>query len=580
MLAAVKSAARGGNRVLAVERAVFARLDMFLMGAELWAAQDELSDAHECLDLFAWLLRHVEPEIRAAQGDLMEALERYAPNFYSMVRERLRECVGFTIEEPSLTRESIQAAVRVALNLDGLRLGHGESLCAGAIDHVRPFAKFRRRWSWRRIARACVADWSHDAATFARACRVLRRTRATSDSQQSLCTVFGSAIGGPPDPERRSVELIASVSGDSVRVAVRSSSENHDFGEASDLALGVATTDSDSDWGGVGGARDAAEQAFLGTSDAAEEVRKAIRMSAACAYPVLLLGETGVGKELVARTIHRLSPRGERDLVVADCACAVDSLMESELFGHERGAFTGAVERRAGLFGQANGSTIFLDEINCMSQRMQAALLRVLESREYRRVGAPRTERSDFRVVAAAQPTLHSALERGEFRADLYYRLATIRIEIPPLRSRPEDAILIAKVIGARMGLRIAPAALRLIEELKWPGNVRQLRNVLSLAGLCRTAGRVERSHLEMALEGTLPGSLVTKRGREGALRLDAPLELAMRGLGSGKQFCAQDYARVVGVSQRTAQRHLARMCRIGQATRIGAGRSCAYMFE
>ncbi len=216
---------------------------------------------------------------------------------------------------------------------------------------------------------------------------------------------------------------------------------------------------------------------------------------------VLLGGETGTGKDVVARAIHAASPRRERPMIVVDCGAVVGSLIESELFGHEKGAFTGATMARQGAFELADGGTLFLDEIGELPLDLQPKLLRVLEQRSFRPVGGNKERRVDIRVVAATKRNLKMEVERGKFREDLYFRLAVVPIELPPLRERLEDLPLLVERLLAQLSaehpdqppLEIAPAALNALAEHEWPGNVRELRNVLARAAyLARAAGEHE----------------------------------------------------------------------------------------
>jgi formate hydrogenlyase transcriptional activator len=201
---------------------------------------------------------------------------------------------------------------------------------------------------------------------------------------------------------------------------------------------------------------------------------------------VLVLGETGTGKELIARAIHDRSPRRARAFVKLNCAAIPSGLLESELFGHERGAFTGAVAQRLGRFEQANGGTLFLDEVGDMPLDLQAKLLRVLQEREFERVGATRSTRVDVRLVAATNRDLHEMMEDGRFREDLYYRLNVFPISLPPLRERPEDVEPLVRHFVARLERRmqrrietIPDDTLAALRRHSWPGNVRELENLV-----------------------------------------------------------------------------------------------------
>ena len=229
--------------------------------------------------------------------------------------------------------------------------------------------------------------------------------------------------------------------------------------------------------------------AIVGESAALRDAIGKIALVAPTDSSVLILGETGTGKELVARAVHAASPRAHRPLIKVNCAALPSGLIESELFGHERGAFTGATEKRIGRFELASGGTIFLDEIGDMPLEVQAKLLRALQEREFERVGGTRTLAVDARVVAATNRNLADAVAAGAFRADLYYRLNVFPIALPPLRERRQDiALLVHYFVGRhapRIGRRIArvpPEAMRRLTEYDWPGNVRELEHVVERA--------------------------------------------------------------------------------------------------
>jgi formate hydrogenlyase transcriptional activator len=228
---------------------------------------------------------------------------------------------------------------------------------------------------------------------------------------------------------------------------------------------------------------------ILGRSAALRGVMERVARVAPTTATVLITGETGTGKELIARAIHAASPRAKRPLVRVNCAALPEGLLASELFGHERGSFTGAVERRKGRFELANGGTIFLDEIGELSPAMQVALLRVLQEGEFERVGGTETLKTDVRVVAATNRNLAEAVRQGRFRADLLFRLNVVPIAVPPLRERAGDVRLIAehhaRHYASTIGKRVAglsPMALATLEAYPWPGNVRELQNVVERA--------------------------------------------------------------------------------------------------
>jgi transcriptional regulator with GAF, ATPase, and Fis domain len=227
---------------------------------------------------------------------------------------------------------------------------------------------------------------------------------------------------------------------------------------------------------------------LIGRSAAMERIFNLIENLEHSEATVLLTGDSGTGKEVVARAIHTHSPRRDGPLVAVNCGALPGELLESELFGHVRGAFTGAVRDRAGRFEAAAGGTLLLDEVADLPLQLQVKLLRVLQERTFERVGETRTRKTDARIIAATNVDLRRAVQDGRFREDLYYRLRVVPIEIPPLRARREDieplaTFLLARV-GARQGraLRFSPDVLRLLLEHDWPGNVRELENVLEFA--------------------------------------------------------------------------------------------------
>ncbi len=236
--------------------------------------------------------------------------------------------------------------------------------------------------------------------------------------------------------------------------------------------------------------RDQVGQAeFIGRSLVMEKIFRALRDVAPTMASVLIEGETGTGKELVARALHRLGARSEKPLITINCAALHEGLLESELFGHVKGAFTGAVRNKQGKFALADGGTIFLDEIGDMALSVQAKLLRVLVSGEFQQVGGEKTHYVDVRVLAATNKDLRAAVAVGEFREDLYYRLNVIQFTLPPLRERPGDVALLSQYfceqIAKREQRQVAypeREAMRLLESSPWPGNVRELENVIERA--------------------------------------------------------------------------------------------------
>ena len=289
---------------------------------------------------------------------------------------------------------------------------------------------------------------------------------------------------------------------------------------------------------------------------------------------VLITGESGTGKEVLARAIHRMSKRSGGPFVAINCAAIPEQLLESELFGHARGAFTGATGERAGLFEEATDGTLLLDEIGDLPAGLQAKLLRVLEEREVRRVGESKSRPVNARLIAATARRLEEARAAGEFRDDLYYRLNVVELEVPPLRDRPEDvpALLahFAQRTAKRLGRAISfsPQALAYLSHYKWPGNVRELRNAVERAAVLSESGRLEREsflfgaassphgngngngngngHGDAVDHAVIGGDLVLK-GRVEALERDL-VQQALQASGGSRREAAD----LLGVSLRT----------------------------
>jgi DNA-binding NtrC family response regulator len=247
---------------------------------------------------------------------------------------------------------------------------------------------------------------------------------------------------------------------------------------------------------------------IVGESEALRATIDVVRKVADSEATTLVLGESGAGKELIARAIHYNSPRAARPFVAVNCGAIPEELLESELFGHVRGAFTGALRDRVGRFAAANGGTLFLDEIGDMSSRLQTKVLRVLQEREYEPVGSSRTERADVRIVAATNQNLPELIRERRFREDLYFRLAVVPIEVPPLRSRREDIPLLVRYF-MEVQRRTYPeiqgvteAALKRMVEYDWPGNVRELQGLVERLVILRRSGWIDESDLPASVAG------------------------------------------------------------------------------
>ena len=242
---------------------------------------------------------------------------------------------------------------------------------------------------------------------------------------------------------------------------------------------------------------------IIGHSPRMRAIYQVLEQAAPTPASMLILGESGTGKELVAQTIHQLSPRAQAPFVALNCAAIPDTLLESEIFGHEKGAFTGATERRAGCFELADRGTLFLDEIAEMTPATQVKLLRVLQERRFRRLGGRVEQEVDVRVIAATNLDPQVAIRDGKLRDDLYYRLNVFSIALPPLRQRKEDLPLLIQAFIDEFNLRdrrhvkaVSPDAMRAIERYDWPGNVRELRNVIERATILARGDVIEAAHL------------------------------------------------------------------------------------
>jgi two-component system, NtrC family, response regulator AtoC len=307
---------------------------------------------------------------------------------------------------------------------------------------------------------------------------------------------------------------------------------------------------------------------MLGDSPAISEVQSLIRRAATSNATVLIRGESGAGKEVIARRIHELGPRSRAPFVKVHCAALPEALLESELFGHEKGAFTGANSRKPGRLEIADGGTLFLDEIGDITASTQVKLLRVLQDKQYERVGGTRTIQADVRFIAATHRPLEDMIRRGEFREDLYYRLNVIPIVAPPLRSRPDDIAMLVRhfcaAFGAQNGrphIHVTPEAMTLLRVQPWPGNVRQLQNFIERLVVFAETDEIGFPTVHTELGSTVSAAVSTGNAPElnfaiSVLELDEvvrraerkALEKALQKAGGNRTIAA----RILGVSRRT----------------------------
>ena len=314
-------------------------------------------------------------------------------------------------------------------------------------------------------------------------------------------------------------------------------------------------------------------QGLIGRSPAFQKMLGLVARVAPSRAAVLLLGESGTGKELVAHAVHQGSLRARRALVPVDCSSLPEALFESELFGHEKGAFTGAAQARPGLVEAADGGTLFLDEVGDIPLPLQVKLLRLLETGTYRRVGSTELRHADLRVVSATHRNLPHMVAAGRFREDLYYRLSTFPIHLPPLRERQGDIALLVRALLDRVApppraLRLSGAALALLEAQPYPGNVRELRNLLERTALLCDGDTISAEHVQQALACGLPplaraveegagepraSAALAELSRQRRLLDDEALQQAL----AAHQGSRAALARQLGISERSLYRRL-----------------------
>jgi DNA-binding NtrC family response regulator len=309
---------------------------------------------------------------------------------------------------------------------------------------------------------------------------------------------------------------------------------------------------------------------LVGDDPALRETQAAIERAAKSDATVLILGESGTGKELLARSLHDLSPRAKGPFVAINCAAIPEALLENELFGHEKGAFTGATGRKVGKSEMAHQGTLFLDEIADLPLALQAKILRLVQEKQFERVGGVQTIRVDVRVVAATNRDLAEAVARKEFRDDLYYRLSVFPVTVPPLRRRRGDVIPLAQSFLTRFsaelgrkGLKLSEAAQRALLDHAWPGNVRELQNSIERAVILADGAEIRPEHLRLRPLETdgpaladvldLTGRLAEIRDRAAALAEDEAIRMALRECGGDRAAAAER----LGISVSTLQRRL-----------------------
>jgi DNA-binding NtrC family response regulator len=302
---------------------------------------------------------------------------------------------------------------------------------------------------------------------------------------------------------------------------------------------------------------------IVGESPAMREVLDLVRQVAPARASVLLLGESGTGKELIAKALHQLSPRSNAPMVTVHCAALAPTLLESELFGHEKGAFTGAHERHIGRFEQAQGGTLFLDEIGEIDAAVQIKLLRFLGERTFERVGSNKTLTADVRVIAATNKDLQEQVKSGKFRDDLFFRLAVVQIHLPPLRERPGDIPLLAKRFLEELAAEndknvneFTPESLEAIMNYSWPGNVRELRTAIEHAVVLSRGEKIGLRDLPPVVRGETGGSAARLVSQGDLTVAEVEKQLIIRAL-KDTGGSRTEAAKKLGMSRRTLHRKL-----------------------
>jgi DNA-binding NtrC family response regulator len=326
-------------------------------------------------------------------------------------------------------------------------------------------------------------------------------------------------------------------------------------------------------------------EGLVGRGAAMQALFDRIRRVAPHDVPVLILGETGTGKELVAASLHRLSRRRAARFEAVNCGGLTRDLLRSELFGHERGAFTGAVDRHAGLLREAHGGTVFLDEVGELPLDAQAALLRFLGAGEVRPVGLTRTLQVDVRAIAATHRDLPAAIRQGTFREDLYYRLREVVLRVPPLRERLEDLPLLVEHCRQRCNQRyglaidgVTRAAMRTLEAQPWPGNVRELDAVLREAMVLKGRGWLGSDDLGLPSEADAVAMSATSGASAPESRQSRRRQMALRLAAERGAVSSGQLARACRVSDELARRDLVALARLGRLRRASHGPRTRYV--
>jgi DNA-binding NtrC family response regulator len=493
---------------------LFARLEGESAHLCVLLAAGELTAGEMCLRTIETCARSARSPLSAVRARVLFARALHHAGRSDAARHQVRRLCRLSRAAPVFLRREIQdldEAIREGSRVSPLR-AHTEAPTAAeliAIAHEAEDDDDAIRQVLERLAAVCrtvrIDVWSHDAGPSS-----IVLTIGSGVATRIGARVLEAGVGLGPEPGPHGRELGVPVRRGNVLVSAISARWTLDCPPADD-ARSLFETAAAVVCGRLEARQSAARLAtrtaaqvpeLIGSSSAMSDVRATIARAAAAPFAVLIQGESGVGKELAARAIHQLSPRRERPFSDLNCAALPDDLFESELFGHARGAFTGAVTERPGLFESSSGGTLFLDEVADLSARGQAKLLRVLQQQEVRRIGETFSRPVDVRVIAAANRDLTEEAAAARFRSDLLYRLDVIRLRIPPLRERPEDIAPLALHLWRAAALRVGTAAtlshgaLSALARYHWPGNVRELQNVVAALAVSAPSRGHVRAHL------------------------------------------------------------------------------------
>jgi Nif-specific regulatory protein len=475
-------------------------------------------------------------ELRTALGPLLSLLENRTSLTRGMVTLLDRKTGTLKIEEAfGLSAEEKKRGVyRLGEGLVGHVFESGAAFVAPDLSKENRFlnrAKNRTRQDMKGLCFYCVPVRS--AGSVIGTLSAERWIQSENPRERTECMARDKSF----------LEKVAAIIADSVRLREQIAESGH--AKQDDYEAGR----------GVQGKLDAGSE-IIGTSGAMRQVYEMILQVAPSDATVLITGESGTGKELAAAELHRLSKRASSPLIKTNCAALPESIIESELFGHEKGAFTGAMSQRIGRFEMANQGTIFLDEIGDIPQQIQVKLLRVLQERELERVGGSKTVKVDVRVIAATNRNLEEEVRSGRFRKDLYYRLNVVPIHLPPLRERKSDIVLLADYFTEKYAgknskpiKRISTPAIDLLTSYSWPGNIRELENCIERAVILSTDEVIHSYNLPPSLQSAVSTNTGPTSTLEAALsRLEKELIVEALKISNGNMAAA---ARRLGITER-----------------------------